>query len=211
MLHQKDGPSEMIDDPAFHNLGRDDALLAIETGGGFVDEVDPGRGPETEDDGEALHLSPREGLHPEVGEGVDVEGLDDEESEESVAEGRVDVPLHNFLDGSRKFAHLGAGGLHLVGDSEGGKTGVDPVLDLGGSVATDGGLLSALLLAASGEELHEGGLSRSVLAHETNDLAVTKVSGLNFEGERGFDLAVDFLGEGLAHVGILDEAQFFGG
>lgn len=162
-----------VHDEALDDAGGDDALLAVEVGGWFVDEVDVSGDAKGEDNGHALEFAAGEILDFLVDEIVELEGLVDVGLKLRVQERALDSFEEELADCACEFR---GDLLRFHGYVEGWNT------------------LSAVGLFNAGEHFAEGGFSGAVLAHHDDDFGVGERSGVDAEMEAT---------EGLLHGGIL--------
>jgi hypothetical protein len=162
-----------VHDEALDDAGGDDALLAVEVGGWFVDEVDVSGDAKGEDNCHALEFAAGEILDFLVDEIVELEGLVHVGLELRVQERALDSFEEELADCAGEFwGDL----LGFHGDIKGGNA------------------LGAVGLFDAGEHFAEGGFSGAVLAHHDDNFGVSEGSGVDAEMEAT---------EGLLHGGIL--------
>lgn len=105
----------VVDDEALEDSGTDHSLLAVEIGGGLIDQVGHGSLGEGQDDGHSLQFSTRKLLDFIVDDVVESKGLGDFRDKVGVQPGLVDLSVEQISDGALE---LGRDGLGLVAHVE---------------------------------------------------------------------------------------------
>mmetsp|Transcript_4528 Transcript_4528/g.10273 ORF Transcript_4528/g.10273 Transcript_4528/m.10273 type:complete len:761 (-) Transcript_4528:27-2309(-) len=193
VLNNEGGLLHVTHHPPPDDLGRDDALLAVEAGRRLVEEVDRGGGAQADGDGDALQLAARQVLDVRLLEGLHLQRAQHEQAEEAVYDDALDGLLEELLHRPRELAQPRRVVLPLVAHAQPGERVVLDAL-VGRAVG--------LLVEGARHHLHEGRLAAAVLAEQPDHLGAAEGARLDVQREARLGLL-----QRLGHGGVLDRAQ----
>lgn len=149
-----------VHNEAFDDTGGDYALLGVKVGAWFIDEIDVGGNPQSEDNGDTLEFTTGEVLHFLIDEVVEFEGLVDISLELRAEKGGFD-----FLE--KQLPH---GACELGGDFL--RFHRDVHLRHAGS---------AVWFLSPSQHTTESRLARAVLTHHNDNLGIRELARLDFQ------------------------------